>query len=125
PDVVAERVRGTDEVRAALERMWPILTPAELLRDLFSSRALLKLASAKVLSDEAQASLVMPRGERADDGRWFIGDVPLLDEARVLRGPRPRSRDEDEVRTYGHIVVDEAQDLTMMQLRMLARRSLG
>jgi DNA helicase IV len=29
------------------------------------------------------------------------------------------------VRTYGHIVVDEAQDLTMMQLRMLARRSLG
>ena len=125
PDVVAERVRGTDEVRAALERMWPILTPAELLRDLFSSRALLKLASAKVLSDEERASLVMPRGERADDGRWFIGDVPLLDEARVLLGPRPRSRDEDEVRTYGHIVVDEAQDLTMMQLRMLARRSLG
>ena len=65
------------------------------------------------------------RGERCQDARWTLSDVPLLDEARVLLGPRPRTRDEDEVRTYGHIVVDEAQDLTMMQLRMLARRSLG
>jgi DNA helicase IV len=70
-------------------------------------------------------SLVMARGERADDGRWSAADVPLLDEARALLGPRPRSSDEDEVRTYGHIVIDEAQDLSPMQLRMLARRSLG
>jgi DNA helicase IV len=125
PDVVAERVRTTDEVRAALERMWPVLTPADLLRDLLSSKALLKLASSKWLSDDERAVLLMERGERADDGRWMVSDVPLLDEARVLLGPRPKSKDEDEVRTYGHIVVDEAQDLTMMQLRMLARRSLG
>jgi DNA helicase IV len=125
PDVVSERVRSTDIVRAALERMWPVLTPAELLRDLFGSRALLKLASSKWLADEEQAVLFMERGERADDGRWMLADVPLLDEARVVLGPRPKSKDEDEVRTYGHIVVDEAQDLTMMQLRMLARRSLG
>jgi DNA helicase IV len=125
PDVVSERVRSTDIVRAALERMWPVLTPADLLRDLFGSRALLKLASSKWLSEEEQAALFMERGERADDGRWMLADVPLLDEARVVLGPRPRSKDEDEVRTYGHIVVDEAQDLTMMQLRMLARRSLG
>ena len=125
PDVVAERVRSTEGVRVALERMWPVLTPADLLRDLFSSRALLRLASSKVLSEEEQSVLLMERGERADDGRWLLADVPLLDEARVLLGPRPRSKEEDEVRTYGHIVVDEAQDLTMMQLRTLARRSLG
>jgi DNA helicase IV len=125
PDVVAERVRRTDDVRAALERMWPVLTPADLLRDLFSSKALLKLASSKVLTEDEQASLLIERGERADDGRWMLADVPLLDEARVALGPRPRTKDEDETRTYGHIVVDEAQDLTMMQLRMLARRSLG
>jgi DNA helicase IV len=125
PDVVAERLRGHDLVRAALERMWPVLTPVDLLRDLFSSKALLRLAGGKLLSDEEQQALLMERGERADDGRWTLADVPLLDEARVLLGPRPRSRDEDEVRTYGHIVVDEAQDLTIMQLRMLARRSLG
>ena len=33
--------------------------------------------------------------------------------------------DSDEIRTYGHIVVDEVQDLTPMQLRMVARRSLN
>jgi DNA helicase IV len=125
PDVVEERLRRHDDVRAALERMWPVLTPAELLRDLFSSKALLRLAAKQHLTDDEQAALLMERGERADDGRWTLSDVPLLDEARVLLGPRPKSRDEDEVRTYGHIVVDEAQDLTLMQLRMLARRSLG
>jgi DNA helicase IV len=125
PDVVAERLRTHEDVRIALERMWPVLTPADLLRDLFSSKALLRLASGNRLTEEEQAALLIERGERVDDGRWSISDVPLLDEARQLLGPRPRSRDEDEVRTYGHIVVDEAQDLTLMQLRMLARRSLG
>lgn len=56
--------------------------------------------------------------------------MPLLDEARALLGPRPKRRPgspnhDDEVRTYGHIVVDEAQDLSPMQLRMLTRRSLN
>ena len=54
--------------------------------------------------------------------------MPLLDEARALLGP-PRRRlapeGEDLVRTFGHVVVDEAQDLSPMQLRMVARRSLS
>ncbi len=125
PDTVRERLRHDTRIRAALERMWPVLTPAELLRDLFSSKALLRLAARRLL-DEAEAdALVIDRGEVADDGRWSAADVPLLDEVRSLLGPRPRSTDEDEVRTYGHIVIDEAQDLSPMQLRMLARRSLG
>jgi DNA helicase IV len=51
-------------------------------------------------------------------------DVPLLDEARARLGPR-RKREQIEVRTYGHIVVDEAQDLSPMALRLLGRRSLN
>jgi DNA helicase IV len=45
----------------------------------------------------------------------------------VLPGPRRRRRAEEGelIRPYGHVVVDEAQDLSPMQLRMLARRSLG
>ena len=54
---------------------------------------------------------------------WTPADVALLDEARERLGPVRRRR--DELRTYGHIVVDEAQDLSPMQLRMLARRSLS
>jgi DNA helicase IV len=49
--------------------------------------------------------------------------VALIDEARALLGPRRSTGpDTDEPRTYGHVVVDEVQDLTPMELRMLARR---
>jgi DNA helicase IV len=124
PHVVRERLRGDPAVKEALERMWPVLSPGELLRDLFGSPALLRLASRDLLSEREQAALVRPRGEPGEPQRWATSDVPLLDEARSLLGPRPRD-EEEGVRTYGHIVVDEAQDLSPMQLRMLSRRSLG
>ena len=49
------------------------------------------------------------------DSGWTADDLPLLDEADALINGRSRS--------YGHIVVDEAQDLSPMQFRMLARRA--
>jgi DNA helicase IV len=48
---------------------------------------------------------------------WSDGDLPLLDEARALLLGEPQR--------YGHVIVDEAQDLTPMQLRMVARRAAG
>jgi DNA helicase IV len=121
---VRDRLRRTDDVRAALEWMWPVLTPAQLLHDLFGSAALLRSAAGRRLKDEEQVALRRPRLARAEDVRWGAGDVPLLDEARALLGPLPRT-DEEDPRTYGHIVIDEAQDLTPMQLRLVARRSLN
>ncbi|HSP29060.1 MAG TPA: hypothetical protein VLN74_10975, partial [Ilumatobacteraceae bacterium] len=44
PREVKDTLRGTPEIREALDRMWPLLTPAQLLHDLFGSKALLKLA---------------------------------------------------------------------------------
>jgi DNA helicase IV len=126
---VRDRLRFAPEVREALERMWPILTPAELLHDLFGSRALIDLAASKQLSDDERAALVRPRSDDVARVVWTNDDVPLLDEARELLGPKPRRRRDlngaDDIRTYGHIVVDEAQDLSPMQLRMLTRRSLN
>src|SRR5262249_42634476 len=53
-------------------------------------------------------------------------DLALLDEAQALLGPaRRRPAPSDGPRSYGHIVADEAQDLSPMQLRMVARRSLS
>jgi DNA helicase IV len=46
---------------------------------------------------------------------WTEADVALLDELDELIHGRPK--------TFGHVVVDEAQDLTPMQLRMVARRA--
>ena len=61
--------------------------------------------------------------------RWSLEDVALLDEAQVLLGYTPTQKEQDteqqEIPTYGHIVVDEAQDFSPMQLRMIRRRSLN
>ncbi|MCB1249298.1 MAG: AAA family ATPase [Acidimicrobiales bacterium] len=137
PAEVRERLRHTLEVRMALEWMWPVLTPAQFLHDFFGSKALLRLAAKGILTDDEWSSLHRKRSDDLDGVVWTNDDAPLLDEARALLGPKPRSKrqrqrilaetgiPDDEVRTYGHIVVDEAQDLSPMQLRMLNRRSLN
>ena len=130
PDDVRRQVRGEVVVREALDWMWPALTPAQLLHDLFGSRALLRSAGRRRLDDGEADALVRARSASVDEVVWTTDDVPLLDEARAVLGPLPRRRRsgagaDDEVRTYGHIVVDEAQDLSPMQLRVLARRSLS
>ena len=211
-----DALRSSREVRRLLDRLWPVLTPARLLDDLFGLPALLAEAAEGVLSDEEQALLVRPRTSSGETPPWSGADVPLLDEAAPLLGPtaasvsssaararRSRTPAEDvsaivdralvdvfpdglpecpecgseltyvggsadwrcermecrcewrsaeilspqaasllhkvrerlqakvvpgrvaaapELRTYGHVVVDEAQDLSPMEWRMLARR---
>jgi DNA helicase IV len=130
PADVRDRLRHDPQVRAALEWMWPVLTPSQLLNDLFGSKPLLRSAGRRLLDEGEVDALHRSRCERSEDVIFANDDAPLLDEARALLGPKPRRRrpgepNLDEVRTYGHIVVDEAQDLSPMQLRMLERRSLN
>ena len=125
PETVRNRIRGEYDVRAALERMWPVLTPAELLNDCFGSPGLLRSATSGHLTPAESAMLARDRLADPTDVVFCHTDVPLLDEALEKLGPRPKHRDSDSVRTYGHIVVDEAQDLSPMQLRVLDRRSLN
>ncbi|MEQ8842938.1 MAG: AAA family ATPase [Acidimicrobiales bacterium] len=122
---VRERIRHELPIREALEWMWPVLDPAHLLHDLYGSRALLRSANRGVFTDDEIQLLHRPRGTHADDVIWRFQDVPLLDEARAVLGYRPGQRDKDSIRTYGHICLDEAQDLSPMELRMIARRSLN
>jgi DNA helicase IV len=120
-DDMRRSVRQQPAVVEALERMWPVLTPMELLHDLFGARALIDLAAGSLRADE-RAALHRPRSANVHDVAWTRADIALLDEARARLGP---ARREEELRTYGHIVVDEAQDLSPMELRMIARRSLS
>ncbi len=135
--VGAEEVGLTDEAEFArdlrhdavlaplLDRMWPVLTPQELLHDLYGAPALLQLAGRDLLSATEIDALHRSRSVSFDEVPWTSADLALLDEARVLLGARRRGATDHEARTYGHIVVDEAQDLSPMQLRVLARRSLA
>jgi DNA helicase IV len=130
PAAVREAVRPMPEMRAAIERMWPLLSPAELLHDLFGSKALLKLAAARHLDEHEYLSLYRPRAADVREVRWTEHDIALLDEARSYLGPKPQKgvkggEEADDIRTYGHIVIDEVQDLTPMQMRMVSRRSLN
>lgn len=129
PAEVREALRRDEQIWSALERMWPALTPAQLLHDLLGSRALLKLAAQRSLDEREIDALFRERSGSLDDVRWTRADAALLDEARVHLGPKLRKNgkvdEADEIRTYGHIVVDEVQDLTPMQLAMVTRRSLS
>ncbi len=141
-DEFAHEVLRTPEVRESLFRMWPDLEPAELLYALFTLPALLRRAADGVLSEAEQEML--RRARRSDetwaDALWSEADTVLLDEltgpigprssARLFKAPKPRRSHDDEImsvnpdetREFGHVIVDEAQDLTPMQWRMLARR---
>ncbi len=118
------KVKRVPELADALDRMWPRLSAHELLHDLFGAPPLIAAASRGVLSEEEQLLLRRPRSASFEDVAWTPADAALVDEARALLGPRNGSA-EDGLRKYGHIVVDEVQDLSPMQLRMLTRRSLS
>jgi DNA helicase IV len=95
-----------------LDALWPRPKPEQLVRRLLTSPEELAAAADGILDDEEQRLFQSSRGKG-----WSDADLPLLDEARaLLEGPD---------RPHGHLIVDEAQDLTPMQLRMLGRRSTG
>ena len=86
---LAQRLRRAPEVAEALDRMWPRLSPHELLHDLFGARPLLAAAGQGILSAEEVARLYRPRSAALDEVPWTAADAALIDEARTLaRAPR-------------------------------------
>jgi DNA helicase IV len=167
------------EVRAALDRLWPELTPQRLLADLFQDQQRLAALDSELTAAE-RALLLQPDPEAA----WTPADIALLDEAAVLLGSDDQAARRAEARqaerqarelayargvlqvatigdaaryapdtnrldpailagrwrdpeaagtiaerarqdrawTFGHVIVDEAQELSAMAWRMLLRR---
>ncbi|HKT43186.1 MAG TPA: AAA family ATPase [Gaiellaceae bacterium] len=99
-----------------LDRVLPLPRAEKLVAQLLTSASALAEAADGVLDPAEQKLLLRDRPKRASELRWSDHDLPLLDVARTLvDGP---------VRTYGHVIVDEAQDLSPMQLLTVSRRSV-
>ena len=106
---VEKALKSSGHLTRVLDRAWPAVTPEKLVRSLYTTPAFLAAAAEDIL-DEDERKLLRRRG-----AGWSDADVPLLDEAHALVG--------SPARTYDHVIVDEAQDLTPMQLRMISRRA--
>ena len=160
------------ELRETLERAWPILDAADLVGDLWSVPAYLRMCAPWLSADDIRAL------RRAEPQAWTVADLPLLDEARRRLGdPEAAHRErrhaadvaaerervntvvadliaadddgeglvtmlrvedlqsvlvDEEALTnkdpdllagpFAHVIVDEAQELTDAQWRMLLQR---
>jgi DNA helicase IV len=177
-----DELLATPAVRAALDRLWPELTPPRLLADLFQDQK--RLAAAAPDLTAAERAVLLRPARSSGGSEWTAADVPLLDEAAVLLGTddevarradaarAERERRElayargvlevatigdaarfapdasqldpamvadrwrrsegagtiaerarqDRTWTFGHVIVDEAQEVSAMAWRMLLRR---
>jgi DNA helicase IV len=106
---------SSEGFRTLLDHLWPTVSPAALVTDLLTSADRLEDSASGILSATEWRHLLRAPGTLLGSQAWTVDDLALLDEATFLVNGRTRS--------YGHIVVDEAQDLTPMQFRMVARRA--
>jgi DNA helicase IV len=103
-------------VESLLDKLWPSITPASFLRELFGSRDRLIAAAGDEFTAREVTQLHRRSADRLSDEAWSDADLALLDEAEHLINGMERR--------FAHIVVDEAQDLSPMQLRAIERRSV-
>ena len=101
--------------RSLVDRAWPSASAADVVRDVLASPTVLARAAHGVLSDPEVGALVRRSSRRGADERWTRGDVALVDEAQWRIAGVPR--------TYTHVIVDEVQDLSPMEVRMIGRRA--
>jgi len=109
-------VLGHREYRSYLNKIWPRLEPTTVLRKLYRNSRSLAQAADGLLSRDEQRLLARKPSAKSSAETWTESDVPLLDELSFILSGKPKD-------SYAHIVVDEAQDLSALQLRMLSRRS--
>ncbi len=103
------------ELAEWLETLWPEVDARQSVRRLLSDPDVLTAASRGVWSDEEQALLIAHRlSVQARSVRWSLADAVLIDEVEGLLR---------RTEQFGHVILDEAQDLSAMQLRAVARRA--
>jgi DNA helicase IV len=113
-DRVQDSVARSRPVKQYAEALWPAVDPAKLLFRLFTDPELLAEHADGILTADEQAMLIWDKVPRsAGAAKWSVADATLIDEIADLVDRTP---------SLGHVVLDEAQDLSAMQLRAVGRR---
>jgi DNA helicase IV len=110
-------LRKSNGFRKMVDKAWPGLSGAQLVRSLLGSPTNRNRAIDGILSPAEADLLQRSSAKKISDEQWTAADLPLLDEANALTAGVGRR--------YGHVVVDEAQDLSAMALRAAGRRAAG
>ncbi|HET9871493.1 MAG TPA: AAA family ATPase [Propionibacteriaceae bacterium] len=114
-DRVQNAVARSRPVKAYADSIWPALDPAKLVLRLLGDADFLAQAADDILSPAEQSAILRTKAARSvRTARWSLADVVLVDEAADLLNRTP---------SLGHVILDEAQDLSPMQLRAVGRRA--
>ncbi|MFE5793742.1 HelD family protein [Streptomyces sp. NPDC056503] len=113
-DRVQNAVARNAAVKAAVKECWPPVDPAKLVLRLLGDPEFLAEHAAGVLSEEEQKLLLWAKpGRSVRTAKWSAADAVLIDETTDLV---------ERTHSLGHVVLDEAQDLSPMQYRAVGRR---
>ncbi|MFE6159910.1 HelD family protein [Streptomyces sp. NPDC056486] len=113
-DRVQDAVARNPAVKAAVKAVWPPVDPAKLVLRLLSDAEFLAEHAEGILDPDEQKLILWAkpvRGVKA--AKWSAADAVLIDEASDLVA---------RTHSLGHVVLDEAQDLSPMQYRAVGRR---
>lgn len=113
-DRVQDAVARNTAVKAAVKAIWPPVDPAKLVLRLLADPDFLAVHAEGVLDEEEQKKILWQKPARSvKSAKWSAADAVLIDEATDLV---------QRTHSLGHVVLDEAQDLSPMQYRAVGRR---
>ena len=113
-DRVQNQVARSRPVKAMTDLLWPVADPKRLVMRLLSDPEFLAEAADGILAPEEQRALLWAKPPKGPgSARWSLHDAVLVDEVSDLLDRTP---------SLGHVVLDEAQDLSPMMLRSVGRQ---
>ncbi|MFE7841881.1 HelD family protein [Streptomyces sp. NPDC057474] len=113
-DRVQDAVARNTAVKAAVKAIWPPVEPAKLVLRLLSDADFLAVHADGILTEDEQKTILWAKPVRSvKSAKWSAADAVLVDETTDLV---------QRTHSLGHVVLDEAQDLSPMQYRAVGRR---
>ncbi|MFG2461523.1 HelD family protein [Streptomyces sp. NPDC048523] len=113
-DRVQDAVARNPAVKAAVKAIWPPVDPAKLVLRLLTDADFLAVHADGILDEDERKTILWAKPVRSvKSAKWSSADSVLIDEATDIV---------ERTHSLGHVVLDEAQDLSPMQYRAVGRR---